>query len=684
MRRALCVLAVLLLAAPWAGADKKSAAPSFFPRQEAPTPKTPEPEKKTPQTELKPGELPKLSVDEALEKLDLPARVAQLLLVTLQGEIAPNAGDLKYLREYTPGGVIVRQAGLPTEAQLYVARVRGAELLTGIPMLVGCDLYALARANRGIPSQFVQLPSLLSLAAAHDSGATDRFARILATHMHGMGFDLSLGPSLELAPTIKDAQGTIYTFGSDPVFAADAGATLITALNEAGVAAAPMGFPGGGANRRPKEPAVLLTARNELATRDLLPYARALGHGTQAIHVGNTLVPTIDKSRLPASLSPAVINQLLREEMGFEGLVIAGPLDSEEVTNAHDPVEAAMRALDAGADLLYFQTTLSTAARVVDKLSAAVAAGDFPRDVIDRAARRVIARKLDIRAMRPTPAVEKDAKKLENKRAIVEEAYAVERKAITLIKNNGGVLPLTREGSTPAGITGVVGVDELYFLLEKPLKILAQQPIGTARHLGEIQDFEIDRVTQHAEGVKTAIVVLTDQLRPYGQRKLVSGLKEKGAKVVVILLGYPGNAAVLDEADAVLLAYCDGSSYAQTLRALGDVLLGKGALTLRSDLPVIPAKVGERRAFNVADIVRSPAGRLPMALGEAFPAGFSVNYGGQALVKHAEWDFGNGASAKGTQVEYAYPAAGQFTLQVRVSGEDKETTTHAYPVEVAP
>jgi len=682
MRRALLGLVLLSLAL-GAQADKKSAAPSFFPTQEAPKPK-PVPEKVVPEEKPEEGVLPKLTVDEALEKLDLHARVAQLMLVTLQGDIQPNAGDLKYLKEYTPGGVIVRQAGLPSEAQLYVSRVRGAELLSGIPMLVGCDLYALARATRGAPSQFVQLPSLLSLAAAHDSGATERFAQILASHMHGMGFDLSLGPSLELAPTIKDAQGTIYTFGSDPVFAADAGVTLIEALTAAGVSAAPTGFPGGGANRRVKEPAVLLTARGELAANDVLPYARAIGHGARLIHVGNTLVPTIDKSGLPASLSPQVIQQLLREEMGYEGLVIAGPLDAEEVSSAHDPVEAALRALDAGADLLYFYTALSTAARVVDKVSEAVEAGQFPREVIDKAARRVIARKLEYRALNVVPVVAKDAKKLESKKSIAEEAYAVERKAITLIKNNGGVLPLTREGSTPAGITGVVGVDALYVLLEKPLKILAQQPIGTARHLGEIQDFEIDRVTAHAEGVKTAIVLLTDHLRPYGQRKLISGLKAKGAKVVVVLMGYPGNAAVLDEADAVVLAYCDSATYGETLRALSDVLLGKGALSLRSDLGTIAAKVGDVRGFSVGDIVRSPAGKLPMALGPKYPAGFSLNYGGDLQVKSAEWDFGNGATAKGSAVDYAYPSAGDYTLTVRVTGEDKEVTSHAYAVSVAP
>lgn len=680
MRRWACALACF--AAPLlACAEDVAQAPSFFPEEAKPAAPAPAPEKPKPAPGEK-EEAPKLSVDEALEKLDLRARVAQLMLVTLQGSIGPNAQDIKFLRDYTPGGAIIRQASLPTEAQLYVARVHAAEALSGIPMLAGCDLYALSRADRSMPSQFVQIPSLLSLAAARDSGATGRFAKLMANHLQGMGFDFSLGPSLELAPVIHDATGSIYTFGSSPAFAADAGATIIAAMRDAGVAAVPLGFPGGGGNRRPREPAVLLTARSEIAQADALPYARAIAEGATILHVGNTLVPTLDKTGLPACLAPAVYG-LLREDMGFDGLVIAGPIDGEDVAAQHDPAEAAARALSAGADLLYFVTPLNTAARVVDKLTTAVESGQLSREIIDRAARRVLAFKIARRDAKGEDVKLPDAKSLE-KKGLAEEAYAVERKSITLVKNTNGVLPLEREKSAPMGVTGVVGTDLLVELLRKPLKNVAQQPINTAKHLGEIQDFEIDRLTSHVEGINTAVIVLTDNLRVPGQKKLLHGLKAKGAKVVVVLLGYPGNARELLEADAIILAYCEPSNYGQTLRAVADVLLGKPALSLRSDLGVIQAKVGAPRRFNALDIIRAPAGKLPLDLGELFPSGHSVSYGGDELAKNAEWDFGDGHQAKGLQAEYAYTAPGDYTLTVRVRADEDEVAEQAYRVTVLP
>lgn len=683
MKRGRRVLTLLLLVLSGvAVAEKGTPAPSFFPSPEKPE-KAPPPEK--PAEKPKKDAPPKtLTVEEAMEKLDLRARVAQLMLVTLEGEITPNVMDMRYLKEYTPGGVMVRQAGLPHEAQAYVYGVKGAQMLNGLPMLVGCDLYALARADRWMPSQFVELPSLLSLSAARDSGATDRFGKLLAQHLYAMGFDFSLGPSLELAAEIAGARPSIYTFGSSPDFAAETGVALISAMEALGIAVAPTGFPGGGANRKPKEPAVLLTRKEDLPARDALPYAKAIAHGVELMHVGNTLAPTLDPSGAPASVSHDVIQQLLRDEMKFDGLVIAGPLDSQDVTAKYDPAEAAQRALLAGADFLYFVTPLATAARVVDKVVAAVQAGDVPQETVDRAVRRVLAYKIRRAAVPREAVVEKDARKLEGKKALAEEAYAVERKAITLIKNAGGVLPLTKEGSTPVGITGAVGTSELKEHLLKPLKVVAQQPIGSARHLGEIQDFEIDRLTKHSEDLKTAVVMLTDSLRTAGERRLIQGLKKNGAKVVVVMLGHPGNAAELMDADAVILAYCDANTFGETMKAVGDVLLGKPAVGLRHDLGEMAVKAGEARHFNALDVVRAPAGRLPVALGPGLPEGFSVNYGGEDLVKGAEWFFGDGGSAKGMSVDYTYATPGEYRLKLQVRAANDELAEEEYAVRVTP
>jgi len=666
------------------------AAPGIFPKSSgsaaaagaspAPTPAPTTTSKPTPDA----GAPATLNVEEILARLDLRGRLAQLMLVTLEGELGPNKADIDLLKRHVVGGTIIRQAALPTDAANYAAALRALEARSGIPLLVGCDLYSLARADRGAPSQFVQLPSLLSLAAAQDTEVTARYTALLAEHLRGMGFDFSLGPSLELAPTLKSARGSIYSFGSDPGFASVAGASIVQALGAQGVMAMPLGFPGGGANRTGKDAPVLLTARAELEEFDLAPYRAAIAAGARMLHVGNTLTPTIDDDGASASISPAVIRDLLRLELGYGGLVVAGPMDGADLVQFDDPAASAKRALEAGADMLYWVSPHATVLRVIDKLASAVESGALDAGVVEAAARRVLNLKVE-RASTPTvPAKEKELRALEGKKKLAEQAYEVERRAITLVKNLG-VLPLSRDNGPPVGVTGVVGTGELRAMLEKPLKLVREQPIGTARHLGEIQDFEINRLTSHSAGMKTAIVLLTDNLRPFGQEKLIRGLKANGVRVVAVILGYPGNLPHVAEADAIILAYCDSATYLGTLRALADVILGKAPLGFVPNPGVLRMQPGQTRMFNALDVLRVPSGRLPVGVGSQFPAGLSVSYDAAAAVKRADWDFGDGKRAKGLQVEHAFAAPGKYEVSLQVeAAEGGSTSQQTFQIEVGP
>src|SRR5690606_35337797 len=145
----------------------------------------------------------------------------------------------------------------------------------------------------------------------------------------------------------------------------------------------------------------------------------------------------------------------------------------------------------------------------------------------------------------------------------------------------------------PMGITGTVGVEILHSGLEKHMKPISQQLITTARHIDDIKDFEIQRVTSHIRGMKTVIVSLSETARPQGQIELIRALKEKGVQVVVILLGYPRALPHLALADAIVLAYCDSSKYAETLASMADILVGEGPvgfIAVKQDISVAPGE----------------------------------------------------------------------------------------------
>lgn len=617
----------------------------------------------------------------ALANMTLQQKVAHLMMVTMTGVHQPNAQDLGFLKAYTPGAAIIPKILKPDFAALYVMKLRGVQQLSGVPMWVGTNLYRLTRTDRDEFSEFIQLPSPLSLAAAHDTATTQAVAELMAEHLSMMGFNLHLGPSLEMSPTLASAEGTVYSLGSDVDFIGDTYEIFRTVFDQHGIVSVPLGFPGGGTNRPKKSSAVLLTPTGVLKETDLAPYIRAVEAKAPLIHVGNTLVPTLDPASPPACVSEAVISGLLRKDLGYEGIIVAGPMDSQDVGGILDPAEAAIRALRHGADMIYWNGAGSTEMRAVDNIVLAVTEKRLDESRIDEALKRVLAYKF-AHLLAEVAVKESGAAPLEKQKQLAKRVQAIEQQSITVVQNNGGLLPLTKDGSMPIGVTGIVGVDILTKALEKHIKPISQQLITTARHIGEIKDFEIERVTSHIRGIRTMVCVFTDTDKPEGQVQLVREIQAKGAKVVVILLGYPRNLPYLAAADAVVLAYCDPTKYAETIAAMGNILTGVTPIGFRDINRDINVKSGESRTFNAHDFVRMPAGRLPVTLSERFPVGTSAPYNTQALLKKVQWDFGDGEKSKDARTTHTYATAGRFPVSLSVTTTEGASASFTFHVVV--
>ncbi|MBN2309553.1 MAG: PKD domain-containing protein [Candidatus Hydrogenedentes bacterium] len=608
-------------------------------------------------------------IEEQVRSLSLRERVAQLMLVSLEGGPRFNSNDRAFLERFVPGGVIIPEVLEPATAANYIVSLRTTKAVarSGIPLLIGTNLYDLPRSYIEQSRLWAPLPSMLTIAAGADREGTAQLAELLAAQLTTMGFNLHLGPSLELAPTIPGLKGSIHCFGSDPRFAAESGAVFVETFTEHGVLALPMGFPGGGANRARKGPAVLSTPRECLAERELLPFIRAVEAGAPLIHVGATLVPTLGALDEVACLSPVVISDLLRGELGFDGVVVAGPMDINDIAAKRDPTEAAILALQAGADMIYWREAGHRVLKTIDEVVQAVESGALSPGVIDSAFVRVLRLKLD-HDLHTRDLPDPDAaNRLARTASYVEEAYRLERRSITIVQNRQGVLPLGRRASLPLGVTGVVGVEALHDALEEYIKPVAQQSISSARHGGRILDFEVERIASRAEAARTIVFVLTPNLELDGALALLRALKAKGPRVVVVLAGYPDILPSLVEADAIVLAYCDPATPEQSMRAVADVLAGQGALAV--DVPGADrhSHPGQPDRYDVLDIVRCPAGRLPVTIEPPFEAGLALAYDPATSIKKVAWDFGDGVSLKKSAVDKAFAEPGRYPVTLTVT-----------------
>ena len=612
--------------------------------------------------------------------LTLRERVSQLMFVPLQGAPSPDSEDARLLRNYPPGGVIVPAVMRPTTAAAYVETLRRAplEAQRGIPLFIATNVFDLPRRDGGLRAYFRDFPTLLTLAAANDLQATEQLADMAAEYIDTLGFNTHLGPSLELAPTLRGAQGSVHCLGSDPVFASMAGRTIIEGIQKRNIVAVPMGFPGGGANRTTRQPAVLMTPEPSLATQDLMAYARAIQAGARMVHVGNTLTPTIDPVNRPASLSEPVITGLLREKMGFDGVVLAGPMDTADIGRLHDPSRAVRYALEAGADMILWRDGGNRIMRAVDHITHAVEQGEMDEAVINRAVRRVLRLKDEQGLRRRELPRESAARRLE-RRTDAAETYELQRRAITVVQNRGNVLPLSDEASAPIGVTGVTAVEDLYEAMQDHVKHVVQQPITTARHAGAIHDFEIRRLTRRAP-LKTAICIFTGNERADGQRELIQALQARGTRVVVVLLGYPDRLTELTGADAIVLAYAMPEVAGPAMKAVAEALTGAGPIRITADGQELRTEAGKAETFSVFDIVQAPAGRLPVRIGDSFPAGHAVAYDPRKAIRRAEWRFGEGRTIRGLEVEHTFRQAGRYPVTITITGANRDRHTGTFYV----
>jgi len=634
-----------------------------------------------------PQEIPTEVIEAITEQQALRKAVSQLMIVSLEGTTGFTTADRRFLERYTPGGIIIRTAGRPTFAADYVTEIRelGIEQRTGVPFLIGADLFVLPRRDRLQEKSFAQFPTLLSIAAAGDSTSTKRFAEFCATYLNALGFNMHIGPSLALAPALPSAPGTVDCLGSDPGFAAEAASDILSIWDDKGIIGLPMHFPGGQHNvsKRGAAP-VLLTSQQVLAKSDLKPYAAAIEAGTRIMHVGTVMVPTIDSTKVPASLSPVVINQLLRQDLGFGGVVVAGPVDAPHIMKEFAPSDAAIISLAAGADMFIWHGSLTRVAKTVDDIVAAVQAGRLSQERIEESVARVAAMKEHYNLLeRPMPDVDA-ARKLERKDKMPEQSYEIERKAITLLHNRNQTLPLDGDRSVPILVTGVAGIVDLHEALadhfkRKPVFV---QPIVSAKHAGRIHDFEIDRITKRAAGLKTAVCLFDTAQAAWGQVEIVRKLKAKGVRVVVVLVGYPDTVDKFQMADAVVLAYAPTDYIDQTVPAVVDVLVGNAPVRVLAPVREFETQVGKVEEYNAYHVLQSPAGRFPISLEGPYQPGLSVKYSVDDTVKKVEWDFGNGKREKGFVVERAYEKTGRYPITLTVVDKNGQVSQGTFYAEV--
>jgi beta-N-acetylhexosaminidase len=321
---------------------------------------------------------------------DLRRHVGQLAILGFPGHEIPQ--ELTSIaREFDLGGVILFARNVSEPAQVLELSRRARELKRELPLWVSVDQEG-GRVAR-LKDPFTTWPPMITLGRAPREQGEDlarRFARALATELKAVGVNLDFAPVLDVHTNPRNPVIGDRALGERAEQVAALGRAIITTLQGEGIAACGKHFPGHGDTSTDSHDELPLVEHPPERLRDveLVPFREAVAAGVASIMTAHVLIPALDAAR-PATLSPAIVDGILRRELGFEGIIISDDLEMKAVSHRYSASQAAAGSIAAGCDV--FLVCGTDAGRQVEALEGvirAVEAGELPLQRVEDAMNR--------------------------------------------------------------------------------------------------------------------------------------------------------------------------------------------------------------------------------------------------------------------------------------------------------
>lgn len=319
-----------------------------------------------------------------------PDLVGQMFMVDFTG-FQPITEVERLIADEGVGGVILfdknisepRQVATLTNTLQEIARAAGRP-----PILISVDQEGgpVARLRMGA----THFPSAMAFGGARSEALAASAAGITARELRALGLHMNMAPVLDVNNNPANPVIGVRSYGEDPALVARLGTAAIRAMQASGVLATAKHFPGHGDTSQDSHVSLPTVphARPRLDAVELAPFRAAIRAGVGAILTAHVVFTALDPDQ-PASLSPAVM-ALLRDQLGFSGIVVTDSMAMRAISDRLPPGEAAVRAVHAGTDLVLACGPLDAQREALEAVRRAVSAGRVPADRVAASAERVL------------------------------------------------------------------------------------------------------------------------------------------------------------------------------------------------------------------------------------------------------------------------------------------------------
>jgi beta-N-acetylhexosaminidase len=314
--------------------------------------------------------------------------IGQLLIGSLPGTtLTPEIRSLA--REFSLGGLILFSRNIEEPEQVAELAIDIQSLASDLPLWVSVDQEG-GRVAR-LRKPFTEWPPMAVLGRSGNTELASRFAAALAAELKEVGVTLDYAPVLDILTNPKNPVIGDRALAEDADLVARLGAAIIRGLQDTGVAACGKHFPGHGDTSVDSHLDLPLVEHppDRIRRVECVPFREAIRAGVAFIMTAHVLVPALDEER-PATLSPRIVQALLRDELGFQGVILSDDLEMKAIAKTYAVPDAAVQALAAGCDgILICSGDVDTQARTLEALVHAVEQGRVAYTRLDDAQTRL-------------------------------------------------------------------------------------------------------------------------------------------------------------------------------------------------------------------------------------------------------------------------------------------------------
>lgn len=343
--------------------------------------------------DLSQAEFDKLSIEKkaeyTLNNMTLDEKIAQMLIVYYTGNSYDDILQ-KTIKEVRPGGFILMNENITTYEKT-LSMVTGMQKDSSIPMIISIDQEGgtVQRLQKISDKEVSYIPSMYYVGKTNDTKLAYELGKIMANQLRTIGVNLDFAPVVDINNNPKNEVIGKRSFGNNANTVTDMALSLQKGLEENKINTCIKHFPGHGDTEVDSHYSLPIINKNydELESLEFIPYKKAIEQNTNMIMIGHIALPQITGDKTPASLSKTIITDILKNKLGYKGLVVTDALNMGALTNNYTDKEIYTMAINAGVDLLLMPRGSKAAIKYIKE---SIGEGKITTSQIDNSVKKIL------------------------------------------------------------------------------------------------------------------------------------------------------------------------------------------------------------------------------------------------------------------------------------------------------